>query len=71
MRNNAQYSHHSIRGRACLDSSGTSGVLPTCETISTSLGRYGLCGSVRIIELTPLFTNPWDPGPASAGAMAA
>ena len=38
----------------------------TCETISTSPGRCGLCGSDRVIELAPLFTGPWEPGPASA-----
>ena len=43
----------------------------TCETISTSLGRCGLCGSDRVIGLAPLFTGPWGSGPASAAAMAA
>jgi hypothetical protein len=44
----------------------------TCETVSSSRGkRCGLCGSDHIIELAPLFTSPWDPGPASAAAVAA
>ena len=43
----------------------------TCETISTSVGRCGLCGSERIIELASLFTAPWDPGPTPAVALAA
>lgn len=44
----------------------------TCETVSTSAQkRCGLCGSEKIIELAPLFTGPWDPGPASAAALAA
>ena len=43
-----------------------------CETVSTSLGkRCGLCGSEEIVELAPLFTGPWNPGPASAIARAA
>jgi hypothetical protein len=42
-----------------------------CETVSTSLGRCGLCGSDRIIELTPLLKDPWDPGPVPAVAFAA
>ena len=43
----------------------------SCEVVSTSLGRCGLCGSQRIIELAPLFSNPWDPEPAPAIALAA
>lgn len=43
----------------------------TCETISTSLGRCGLCGSERIIELSPLFKGPGDPDPGPAFALAA
>ena len=43
----------------------------TCETISTSLGRCGLCGSEQIIELAPLLTGPYDPSPAPAIALAA
>jgi hypothetical protein len=43
----------------------------TCETVSTSQKRCGLCGSERIIELAPLFTGPWDPSPAPAIALAA
>lgn len=43
-----------------------------CQTISSSRGkRCGLCGSDHIIDLAPLFTGPWDPGPASAAAVAA
>ena len=42
-----------------------------CKTISTSVGRCGLCGSERIIELAPLLSNPWDPEPAPAIALAA
>lgn len=42
-----------------------------CEMISTSVGRCGLCGSERIIELAPLLSNPWDPGPVPAIAVAA
>jgi hypothetical protein len=43
----------------------------TCEMISTSLGRCGLCGSERIIDLAPMFTDPWDPSPVPAIALAA
>jgi hypothetical protein len=43
----------------------------TCKMVSTSLGRCGLCGSERIIELAPMFTDPWDPSPAPAIALAA
>ena len=43
----------------------------TCEMVSTSLGRCGLCGSNQIIELAPLFSNPRDPGPVPAMALAA
>lgn len=43
-----------------------------CTTISTSVGRRcGLCGSERIIELAPLLTGPWNPGPLPAMAIAA
>jgi hypothetical protein len=43
-----------------------------CRTVSSSRGkRCGLCGSERIVELASLFTNPWDPGPTSAAALAA
>jgi hypothetical protein len=42
-----------------------------CETVSTSLGRCGSCGSERIIELAPLLKDPWDPGPAPAVALVA
>jgi hypothetical protein len=43
-----------------------------CETVSSSRGRRcGLCGSERILVLAPLFMPPWDPGPASATALAA
>jgi len=42
-----------------------------CETISTSVRRCGLCGSERIVELAFLLSNPWDPGPAPAMALAA
>jgi hypothetical protein len=43
-----------------------------CETISNShKRRCGVCGSEQIIELAPLVTHPWDPGPASAAALAA
>jgi hypothetical protein len=42
-----------------------------CEMISTSIGRCGLCGSERIIELAPLFTGPLDPSPAPAIAFVA
>jgi hypothetical protein len=42
-----------------------------CETVSTSLGRCGLCGSERIVELAPIFTGPWDPGPVPAVALVA
>jgi hypothetical protein len=43
----------------------------SCETVSTSLGQCGLCGSERIIELAPLLKDPWDPGPVPAVALAA
>lgn len=43
----------------------------TCEMISTSVERCGLCGSERIIDLAPILSNPWDPGPVSAIAIAA
>ena len=43
----------------------------TCETISTSLERCGLCGSEWILELAPLFTTPRDPSPVPAIALAA
>jgi hypothetical protein len=40
-----------------------------CATVSTSTGkRCGVCGSENIVELAPLVTGPWDPGPASAAA---
>jgi hypothetical protein len=42
-----------------------------CKTISTSVGRCGLCGSERIIELAPLLSSPWDPEPTPAIALAA
>ena len=42
-----------------------------CETISTSSKRCGLCGSERLIELAPMLSNPWDPGPVPAIALAA
>ncbi len=42
-----------------------------CETVSTSLGRCGSCGSERIIELAPLLKDPRDPGPVPALALAA
>lgn len=42
-----------------------------CETVSTSVGRCGLCGSERVIELAPLVSNPWDPSPIPAVALAA
>ena len=43
----------------------------SCKMISTSLGRCGLCGSERVIELAPLLKDPWDPGPVPAVARAA
>jgi hypothetical protein len=43
----------------------------TCEMVSTSIGRCGLCGSERIIALAPLLSSPWDPEPAPAIALAA
>lgn len=43
----------------------------TCKTVSTSVGRCGLCGSEQIIELAPLLSSPWDPEPAPAIALAA
>jgi hypothetical protein len=44
----------------------------SCRTISTSVGkRCGLCGSERIVELAPLLTGPWNPGPLPAMALAA
>jgi len=43
-----------------------------CETVSSSRGkRCGLCGSENIVVLAPLFTPPWNRGPASAAAVAA
>jgi hypothetical protein len=43
-----------------------------CETVSNSnTRRCGVCGSEQIIELAPLVTHPWDPGPAPAAALAA
>jgi hypothetical protein len=43
-----------------------------CQTVSSSRGkRCGLCGSEPIMELAALVTPPWDPGPASAAALAA
>jgi hypothetical protein len=44
----------------------------SCRMISNSVGRRcGLCGSERMIELGPLFSNPWDPDPVPAVALAA
>lgn len=43
----------------------------SCKMVSTSLGCCGLCGSNQIIELAPLFSNPRDPGPVPAMALAA
>lgn len=43
----------------------------SCAMVSTSIGRCGLCGSERIVELTPLLKGPWDPGPDPAIALAA
>jgi hypothetical protein len=42
-----------------------------CDMVSSSIGRCGLCGSDRIVELAPLVSNPWDPGPVPAVALAA
>lgn len=42
-----------------------------CETISTSVKRCGLCGSEQVIELAPLLSDPWDPGPVAANGLAA
>ena len=43
-----------------------------CETVSNSnTRRCGVCGSDQIIELAPLVTSPWDPGPAPAAALVA
>lgn len=43
-----------------------------CETVSNSNAwRCGVCGSEQIMELAPLVTHPWDPGPAPAMALAA
>ena len=43
-----------------------------CETVSNSnMRRCGVCGSERIMELAPLVTHPWDPGPAPAVALSA
>lgn len=43
-----------------------------CEMVSNSnMRRCGLCGSEQIMELAPLVTPPWDPGPAPAAALAA
>lgn len=44
----------------------------SCETVSTSSQRRcGVCGSDHLQELAPLFTSPWDPGPAPAAVLAA
>jgi hypothetical protein len=43
----------------------------SCQMVSTSRGRCWLCGSERMIELAPMFSNPWDPGPVPAAALAA
>ncbi len=44
----------------------------SCETVSNSNARRcGVCGSEQIVELAPLFSHPWDPGPAPAAALAA
>lgn len=42
-----------------------------CKTISTSVGRCGLCGSEGIIELASLLSIPRDPEPAPVIALAA
>ena len=43
-----------------------------CEMVSNSATRRcGVCGSDQIVELAPLFSHPWDPGPAPAAALAA
>ncbi len=43
-----------------------------CQTVSTSARRRcGLCGSERILDLAPLFIEPWDPGPTPVAALAA
>lgn len=43
-----------------------------CETVSSSRGRRcGLCGSEQIVELTPFFSGPTDPGPTPAPKSAA
>lgn len=43
-----------------------------CKTVSNSNARRcGVCGSEQIVELAPLVTPPWDPGPAPAAALAA
>jgi tRNA(Ile2) C34 agmatinyltransferase TiaS len=43
-----------------------------CKTVTSSAGRRcGLCGSERTVGLAPLLTEPWDPGPAPAAALAA
>jgi hypothetical protein len=43
-----------------------------CETVSTSASRRcGLCGSEQIVDLAPLLTEPWDPGPPRALPLAA
>jgi hypothetical protein len=43
-----------------------------CETVSNSTAqRCGVCGSDQIVELATLFSDPWDPGPAPAAALAA
>lgn len=42
-----------------------------CKTISTLVGRCGLCGSEGIIELASLLSSPRDPEPAPAMALAA
>jgi hypothetical protein len=43
----------------------------SCDMVSTSIGHCGLCGSNRIVKLAPLVSNPWDPGPVPAVAVAA
>jgi hypothetical protein len=42
-----------------------------CEMISTSVGRCGVCGSEPLIELVSLLTDPRDPDPVPAIALAA
>jgi hypothetical protein len=43
----------------------------TCEIVSTSRVRCGLCGSELIVELSPLFRGPFDLGPSPAVVLAA